>query len=131
MGFGFQQREPPEQPARFAVDRLGGQGGQLVPQVRLDEGAEADSLTLETVKGLAQRVFAGDSADNEVRMFLLGRKEMTGRFGHGMAGLDKPLGRREVLADQNVHVTDLCHRTNSSKESSQCSRRESNPDGGF
>jgi hypothetical protein len=105
------QGEATEQAACAAENRLGGQRGQFVAQVGLEEGAESDAVVVESVEELREGALIPDFADDDVRVFLLDREERTGRLSDGVTGLDNLLGRREVLADQNVHIRDLRHRS--------------------
>ena len=56
-----------------------------------------------------ERGLIADAADDEVRVFVLGREKEAGRFDGGVTGLHDLLGGREVLADQDVNVFYLRH----------------------
>ncbi len=106
-----QQWEATEQAARAVEDRLGRQRGQFVAQIGLEEGAAANAVSLELVEGLAERELVAHLADDDVRVFLSGGQEGAGRLEGGVAGLNDLLSGWEVLADQDIHIRNLRHRS--------------------
>ena len=104
-----EEPKPPEQAARAPEDRLGRQRGQFVAPVGLDEGVAADAVTFEVIEGLSEGALIAHFADDDVRVFLIRGQERAGRLGDGVAGLNDLLGRRKILADQDIHIRNLRH----------------------
>lgn len=66
--FRGEQAEIAEHAARRSTDRLGGQCGQFVGAIRLEERAETDAVPLQAVETLPQRRLVADAANDEVRV---------------------------------------------------------------
>jgi hypothetical protein len=62
--------------AACAANRLGGQGGRLVADVRLAEQAQADAVRTQSAGGVEQRALVLHAADDKVGVFGIGGEEV-------------------------------------------------------
>ena len=104
-----EQAQGTEEPPGSVVHWLGGQRGQLIAEIRLEEGTEANAVQLQLMEPVPERRLIADATDDDVGMLLVGWKKGSRRLDGGMAGLDDLLCGGEVLADQDIHIRNLRH----------------------
>ena len=88
----------------WAAQRFTRQGGELVAEVGLEEGAEADAGALQAVAALAETPFVTDAADDKEGVFVLGREEGPDGLDAGVTGLHHLLRVGQVVAGDNVEI---------------------------
>lgn len=93
--------------AAFALERFGGQSRGFVATIGFAKDGDANVVARQMIGGCKKATFVGNAAQHQVRMIEIGRKKSPRRFDGGMDALNGLLGGGEVLADEDVTVSDL------------------------
>jgi hypothetical protein len=90
--------------AVLAPNRFRSDGGKFVAPVRLVESTVRNAESLQPVEALKKLSFAGDGADDDMRVGQFRWKKRLGNLDGGVTRLDDLLRNREISPHEEINV---------------------------